>query len=39
MNFAKPTITHIFAIFKYFAKQNIYIDSPDHVLENDLLHV
>ena len=25
----------IFAKFKYFAKQIIYLESPDHVLQND----
>ena len=36
MNFAKSVIVHIFAIFKYFGKQTIYSDSPDHVLQNDI---
>ena len=31
MNFAKFIIAHIFAIFKYFAKQTLYSDSPDYV--------
>ena len=39
MNFAKSIIAHIFGIFKYFAKQTIYSDSPDHVLQNDIQHV
>ena len=33
LNFAKSIIAHIFAIFKYLAKQTIYSDSPDHVLQ------
>ena len=37
MNFAKFIIAHKnFATFKYFAKQTIYSDSPDHVLQNDI---
>ena len=36
MNFAKFIIAHIFAIFKYFVKQTMYSDSPDHVLQNYL---
>ena len=36
MNFAKYIIVRIFAIFKYFGKQSIYSDSPDHVLQNDI---
>ena len=39
LNLAKSIIAHIFAIFKYFAKQTIYSDSPDHVLQNDVQHV
>ena len=39
MNFAKSIIANIFAIFKYFAKQSVYSDSPDHVLQNDTQHV
>ena len=39
MNFTKSIIVHIFAIFQYFAKQTIYSDSPDHVLQNDIQHV
>ena len=35
-NFAKYIITFIFAKFKYFAKQIIYLESPDHVLQNDI---
>ena len=30
-NFAKYVIAFIFAKFKYFAKQIIYLESPDHV--------
>ena len=39
MNFAKSMIAHIFAIFKYFAKQTTYSDSPDYVLQNGIQHV
>ena len=35
-NFAKYIIAFIFAKFKYFAKQIIYLESPDHVLQNDV---
>ena len=35
-NFAKYIIVFIFAKFKYFAKQIIYLESPDHVLQNDV---
>ena len=35
-NFAKYIIAFIFAKFKYFAKQIIYLESPDHVLQNDI---
>ena len=35
-NFAKYIITFIFAKFKYFAKQIIYLESPDHQLQNDI---
>ena len=38
-NFAKSIIAHIFATFKYFAKQTIYSDSPDSVLQNNIQHV
>ena len=38
MNFEKTIIAHIFAVLKYFAKQTIYSDSPDHVLQNDIQH-
>ena len=31
-NFAKSVFAHIFAKFKYFAKQFILTESPDHVL-------
>ena len=34
-NFAKYIIAFIFSKFKYFAKQIIYLESPDHVLQND----
>ena len=36
MNFAKYIITFIFSKFKYFAKQIIYLESPDHVLQDDI---
>ena len=36
--FLEFIITHIFTIFKYFAKQTIYSDSSDHVLQNDIQH-
>ena len=39
VNFAKFIIAHIFAIFKYFAKQTIYSDSPDRVLQHDIQYV
>ena len=39
LNFAKSTIAHIFAIIEYFAKQTIYSDSPDRVLQNDIQYV
>ena len=35
-NFAKYIIAFIFAKFIYFAKQIIYLESPDHVLQNDI---
>ena len=35
-NFAKYIITFIFAKFKYFEKKNIYLESPDHPLQNDI---
>ena len=35
-NFAKSVFAHIFAKFKYFAKQFILRESPDHVLKNDI---
>ena len=31
-NFAKSVFAHIFAKFKYFAKQFILMESPDHML-------
>ena len=31
-NFANSVFAHIFAKFKYFAKQFILTESPDHVL-------
>ena len=39
MNLAKSVIAHILAIFEYFAKQTVYSDSPDHVLQNDIQYV
>ena len=38
MNFVKSVIAHIFVVFKYFAEQIIYFDSPDHALQNDIQH-
>ena len=38
-SFSKSIIAHIFVIFKDFATQAIYCDSPDHVLQNDIQHV
>ena len=35
-NFVKYIIAFIFAKFKYFAKQVIYLESPDHPLQNDI---
>ena len=35
-NFPKYIIAFIFAKFKYFAKQIIYLESPDHPLQNDV---
>ena len=35
-NFAKYIIAFIFTKFKYFAKQIIYLESPDHPLQNDI---
>ena len=35
-NFAKYIIAFIFAKLKYFAKQIIHLESPDHVLQNDV---
>ena len=35
-NFAKYIIAFIFAKFKYLAKQVIYLESPDHALQNDI---
>ena len=35
-NFAKYIIAFIFSKFKYFAKRNIYLESPDHPLQNDI---
>ena len=34
--FTKYIIAFIFAKFKYFAKQIIYLESPDHLLQNDI---
>ena len=31
-NFAKSVFAHIFAKFKYFSKQIIFLGSPDHML-------
>ena len=31
-NFAKSVFAHLFSKFKYFAKQSILTESPDHVL-------
>ena len=36
LNFTKFIIVYIFAKFKYFSKQIIYLDSPDHALQNDI---
>ena len=38
MNFVKCVIANIYAVFKYFAEQIIYFDSPDHALQNDTQH-
>ena len=35
-NFAKYIIAFILAKSKYFAKQIIYLESPDHVLQSDI---
>ena len=35
-NFAKCIIAFLFTKFKYFAKQIIYLESPDHALQNDV---
>ena len=35
-NFAKYIIAFIFSKFKYFAKQIIYLESPDQPLQNDI---
>ena len=35
-NFAKYIIAFIFTKFKYFAKKITYLESPDHVLQNDI---
>ena len=35
-NFAKSVFAHISAKFKYFAKQFMLTESPDHVLQNDI---
>ena len=39
MNFVKSVVAYIFAVFKYFAEQIIYSDSPEHALQNDIEHV
>ena len=36
LNFTKFIIAYIFEKFKYFAKQIIYLESPDRVLQNDM---
>ena len=36
---SRNTFCFIFAKFKYFAKQIIYLESPDHVLQNDIWYV
>ena len=35
-NFLKSVFAHISAKFKYFAKQFILTESPDHVLQNHI---
>ena len=35
-NFAKFVLAHISTKFKYFSKQFILMESPDHVLQNDI---
>ena len=35
-NLEKYIIAFIFAKFTYFAKQIIYLESPDHPLQNDI---
>ena len=35
-NFMKSVFAHILAKLKYFAKQFILMESPDHVLLNDI---
>ena len=39
INFTKSIIANVFAILKYFMKQTIYSDYPDHALRNDIQHV
>ena len=34
-NFSKYIIGFIFTKFKYFAKQILYLEYPDHPLQND----
>ena len=34
--FREILIAFIFAKFKHFGKQIIYLESPDHVLQNDI---
>ena len=36
--FRKICFAHISAKFKYFGKQYIFTECPDHVLENDILY-
>ena len=35
-SFAKPVFAYIFGQFKYFGKQDIFMESPDHMLQNDI---
>ena len=39
MNFVESIIAYIFAIHRYSAKQAIYSDFPDQLLQNDIQHV
>ena len=38
-NFGKSVFAHISAKLKYFAKQFILTESPNHVLQNDMQYV